>query len=92
MRFPALEHFEQDRRIGPALMRAYRACRYSLDVHEVRTIKRWTMNDLNTKRTLDTLVEWGYLIEHERGPRNERRFTLAYSVALPTVVTPTRSA
>ena len=96
MGFPARDRFEGDRRITPRLMRLYKFCRLEFDFWDVRSRKSEvlahatgiTREDVGS--ALDKLRDYGYLVEHARGEKNSRWFTLAWSVnpalAAPVVV------
>ncbi len=84
--FPADAAFEQDARARIGHIKVWRYAKHWFDFTEVRDGPRWHIskltgvNEPDTTAALDELVAWGYLIEHPRGDRNVRRFTLAWSV------------
>lgn len=86
MTFPAWEAFEADRRIRLHHVKLYRFARRTLDFRQVRQLKQGLAAELtgvdraDVSRALRDLVCWGYLVEHERGEKQARQFTLAWSV------------
>ena len=99
MSTPAQLTFRRDRRFKLAAIRVYDYLLGRLDHVEVRAVKLWELTDPDLPESpavdkeaaiagLDQLVGCGYLVEHPRGERGVRRFTLAFSVAtsrlLPT--------
>lgn len=86
MSFPAREQFEGDLRITPRLMRLYNFCRLEFGFWEVRSRKSEVVASAtgihreDVGAALDKLRDFGYLVEHARGDKNSRWFTLAWSV------------
>jgi hypothetical protein len=86
MTYPAEIDFKRDRTISPSARRVYGYLTTELDFNEVRVLKsqyhsaQCGVDRADFIHALDALVACGYLIEHARGARNVRRFTLAYSV------------
>lgn len=85
MTFPAWDAFDGDGRIRTRHVKVYRYCRQTLDFREIRMAKREQVSlktgvhQSDVTRTLTALVQWGYLVEHERDEDGARRFTLAWS-------------
>ena len=98
MTFPAWFELHRDRtmRRHPAAMTIY-ASLLTLDriLYEPRTVKAWVLAEAEglEKETvlcaMNLLVERGYLLEHERGPNNVRRFTVATTRASGSTPNPT---
>lgn len=90
MTFPALLAFGTDDRRSLVVIRVYEQCVQELDFVESRDVKVWLvaeqrgMRPADVSDALSTLTEWGYLVEHARGERGVRRFTLAWSVNATT--------
>lgn len=86
MTFPALDTFADDIEVGHMTWRVYMHLqRHQLDIHDPRVVKIIPLSEKLRIRpasiitALNWLVERGYLIEHDRGWRGVRRFTLAWS-------------
>lgn len=86
MTFPALDAFAADRGVRRLTFRIYMYLqRDVLDLTEPRVVRvRNTAQYLRigksgVTRSLNWLVERGYLIEHPRESRGERVFTLAWT-------------
>lgn len=86
MTFPAWDAFEADRRVRLQHLKLFRFARRTLDFREVRMLKQGAaaeqtgLDRSDLRRALNDLVAWGYLVEHQRGDRHARQFTLAWSV------------
>lgn len=86
MTFPAELAFKRDRTLTATTRRVYDYLTTTLDFTEVRLVKNDLLADslgMNAKyfrAALNALVSGGYLIEHARGPRGARQFTLAWSL------------
>jgi hypothetical protein len=84
--FPAAITFASDNRKTFVIQRVYDRAQTELDMHEVREAKAWLWADALAMDKGDVLDAWnwlvanGYLLEHERGERLVRRFTLTHSV------------
>jgi hypothetical protein len=85
--YPALDSFAADHRIRRSTFRLYMHLQRSVLHHaEPREVRIWYLKDrLHMGATaiisgLNWLVLNGYLIEHGRGQRMVRSFTLAWSV------------
>lgn len=83
--FPASLAFDRDARAAPVAAKVYRFLRTDLDFTQVRDVKVWTLAQRiasdreSVAAALTWLTENGYLVEHARGERGVRRFTLAWS-------------
>ncbi len=87
MSFPALDAFAADRAVRRLTFRLYMYLqREALDLTEPRRVRnaivasKLRMRPASVITALNWLVTSGYLVEHPRGPRGERSFTLAWSV------------
>lgn len=84
--FPADLEFRRDNRRNFTTTRVYDRCKDEFDLHEIREARAWhwamklEMDKGDVLRAWNWLVKHGYLIEHERGEKGVRRFTLAHSV------------
>lgn len=86
MTFPALDDLAQDVNIGHRAWRVYMHLQRSvLDLRTPRTVKVNVLGEAlrirpaSISKSLNYLVQSGYLIEHERETRGIRSFTLAWS-------------
>lgn len=86
MSSPAEIAFKCDRTLNPAARRVYDYLTTVLDFVEVRQVRglvdaeRAGVHRNSFGPSLDALVARGYLLEHERGERNVRHFTLIWSL------------
>ncbi len=85
--FPALDAFAADRSVRRLTFRLYMYLqREVLDLTSPRLVKnaiiaeKLSMRPASVISALNWLVTAGYLVEHPRGPRGDRSFTLAWSV------------
>lgn len=90
MNFPALDAFAIDPVVTRITWRVYMQLQRGLldftSVREVRIaslVETLKMRPASVIFGLNQLAGRGYLLEHERGPQNTRRFTLAWTVAGP---------
>lgn len=86
MSFPALDAFAADRAVRRLTFRLYMHLqREVLDLTSPRPVKvaqlahTLRMRPESVITSLNWLVERGYLVEHARGPRRIRSFTLAWT-------------
>lgn len=86
MSFPAFEDFAADRAVTQTVFRLYMHLqREALDHVEPRQQLIWHLSETIRMRPasvisgLNWLVDHGYLVEHGRGERGIRHFTLAWS-------------
>lgn len=88
MTFPAELAFKRDTNLPPTARRVYDYLTTILDFQQPRRVVTelhcgMIKTDRETfGRALTTLVEVGYLVEHERDARNVRVFTLAWSLPI----------
>jgi len=83
--FPASLTFDRDHRASAVAAKVYRFLRTELDFVQARDVKVWVLAQSiasdreGVSTALSWLTECGYLVEHARGDRGVRRFTLAWS-------------
>ena len=86
MHYPASIAFDRDSRVSFVTIKVYCRLRTELDFVEVREVKGWALarsvasGASDVSSALSWLTEQGYLLEHGRGHRNVRRFTLTWTV------------
>lgn len=92
--YPAFSQFGKDIRCGFAAWRVYMALQPPvLDFVEAREVKVWYLRETlhmspnSVVRSLNWLVECGYLIDAGRVSRGVRTFRLAYQVATSPTIT-----
>lgn len=92
MTYPAEHSMKRDPVISPSCRKVYDYLTTMLDFTQVRHVKEESNAPLcgvdrkTFSGAVGTLIDRGYLVEHERGLYNVRRLTLAWSieVAAPT--------
>lgn len=87
MSFPALEAFAADTKVRHITFRVYMHLQRELLNHVTpQTVKVAALSETLMLRpasiisALNWLTQHGYLIEHQRGSRKVRNFTLAWSI------------